>query len=840
MSPLIKNRIPYYFFLLGILLCSQAAAQLRVISGKVTDANTKQPLSFCSVYALHSGNGVITDEDGSYSITLSDKIDSIAISMVGYSPVMKAVSKQKLQVVNFEAQPSAASMGEVSISAQSKYTRAQRLVRLVIKNKSKHNVYDKDNFQSRVYDKVELDLKNIPEKIQNSKLLEPIAFVLSHMDSTLDKQKYLPVYLSETIADFYFNKRPEKERYEYRAIKSSGFNNESVLTYIDNLYKRINVYDNLIKLIDINFISPVADNALNLYKYSIIDTMLIEGHQCIQVQFSQIQYGTNTFNGFMWIADSTYALKSMTMHMDKSASINFVNKFQITQNFEITGNSFLPSKNILFIDLNIPAMKKMGVIARKTTLFRDFIFNNKFIDTAFNKKLKDIAYVTNINNDSSYWNENRFEPLTTSEQFVYTLMDTLPKIPAVIKYTKIIDGLSSGYYTVGNIDLGNIWSVYTNNIVEGSRFNIGAKTNWRFNKNIQLKSYVGASTKDKRVRYFMGSIFVLDRKQWSTLRLRYSNDIASAYDYDDEVDQNSLFASFFRRVDFTETRLVNNREANIFFNKFFANGFGFKIEARSTELTPFFNVYYTHDHFTPYIIIKPGTNKSYKSNEISFTLRYVYREKFITQHFRRGSLGSNYPIVNLTYTKGFKGGSGLLRSDFNYNKWDINIQHDLSLGRLGQLSYSLQSGHTKGILPIVLLDVLKGNDTYFYNPYAFNNMNRYEFVVDRYASILLEQNFGNFPFNYIPAIKKLKWRSLATFKGVIGDMTEENKIANGYYDTTIPYHFTVPNKEPYMEVGIGIENILRLLRIDAIWRLNYLQNKNVPTLGILGSVQFKF
>ncbi len=152
----------------------------------------------------------------------------------------------------------------------------------------------------------------------------------------------------------------------------------------------------------------------------------------------------------------------------------------------------------------------------------------------------------------------------------------------------------------------------------------------------------------------------------------------------------------------------------------------------------------------------------------------------------------------------------------------------------------MQAGITKGILPILLLEVQKGNDTYYNNPYAFNNMNRYEFVSDKYASILLQQNFGSFPFNYIPAIKKWKWRSLVTFKSVIGNMTEENKVANGYYDPTIDYHFTIPNRVPYMEAGVGIENIFKLLRLDAVWRLNYLQNKNVPAFGILGSVQFKF
>lgn len=828
-------------FCVAILLIfsSSSIAQERIITGRVTDAKTKLPLGSCSVYAIHSGNGVITNEDGMYSLNIPGKIDSIAISMVGYTAVIKAVSKQDNQVINFEVQTAQGSMEEVAVSARSKYSKAQRLVRLVIKHKGKNDIYENNNFRTKVYDKIELDIKNISQKIQSSKLLKPLRFVLNNMDSTTDNQKYLPVYLSETIADFYYKKKPEKERYDFTAIKSSGLDNQSILTYIDGLYKKINVYNNLIKLVDINFVSPIADNALGLYNYHINDTMSIDGHQCIQVQFSQIQYGTNTFNGFMWIVDTTYALKSMTMHMDKSASINFVNKFEITQNFELQGSKFLPSKNILYIDLNIPAMKKMGVIAKKTTLFQNFNLNDPSIDTAFAKKAKDIASIT-IKTDTAYWRQNRFENLTKTENSVYRLMDTLNKIPAIVTYGKIIDVLSSGWYNAGNIDLGNIYGIYYSDRIEGSRFTAGFRTHSTLSDKFRLKGYLGYSTKDAKFRYSLGTLFILDKKQWSTLNIVHSDDIAASYDHDDELDQNSIFASLLRRIKSTEIRLVNNKQLDIYYNKFFANGFGVKLETRSSTLTPYFNTYFTHDKFTPYIISKPGDYGDYKTNELAFTVRYVYKEKFIIEHFRRGSLGSNYPIINLTYTKGFKVNSPFLKSDFDYNKWKINITHDFSAGRIGQLSYILEAGITKGILPIVFLDVQKGNDTYYYNSYAFNNMNRYEFVADKYASVSLQNNFGSFPFNYLPGIKKFKWRSLFTFKSVLGNMSEQNRNANAYYNPTINYHFKIPNNAPYMEAGVGIENIFRLLRLDAIWRLNYLGDPKVPKFGILGSIQFKF
>ena len=181
-----------------------------------------------------------------------------------------------------------------------------------------------------------------------------------------------------------------------------------------------------------------------------------------------------------------------------------------------------------------------------------------------------------------------------------------------------------------------------------------------------------------------------------------------------------------------------------------------------------------------------------------------------------------------------------MKSDFNFSKWNLYLEHKFPDGRIGNLSYIIDAGITNGTLPIVLLNVLKGNDTYYYNKYAFNNMNRFEFVTDKYVSLSVEQNFGSFPFKFIPALKRLKWRSLITFKGVIGGMSEANKIANGYYDSTISYHFTVPDKEPYMETGVGIDNIFHSLRIDGVWRLDYQKNPGVPKFGIKASVEFKF
>jgi hypothetical protein len=792
----------------------------------------------CSIYSLNSGNGVITDEKGKFTFPINDKTDSIAISMIGYKTVSKAVSKAPEQVINFEAQPASGSMAEVVVSVKSKYTKAQRLILKVIKNKDRNDAFNNKTFQCQVYDKIEVDLKNIPEKIQNNRLMKPLAFAFNNMDTTPDHQKILPVYLSETNSNYYYRRNPEKDIYEYTAIKSSGLDNQSILTYVDGLYKKINIYNNNIKLADVNFVSPISDNALNYYDYHILDTVFFGNHSCIQVQFSPLHFGSNTFNGYLWIADTSFAIKSLVMHMDKNANINFVNKFEISQFYDADNqDKFLPQKTILYIDLVAPIKKKTGVIATKTTLYKNIILNNEFIDTAFEKKIIPMSAFTG--DTSNKTPVQRFEPLSKSENSIYLLMDTLTKIPAVVTYGKIISAIGTGYYTVGNIDLGDIYYLYTNNIVEGNRFTFGLQTNPGFNSHIQLRGYAGYATRDKQLRYFLRSIFVLNPKKWTTLNLELSSDLTGTYDHNDELDQNSIFASFLRRVKYTQTRLLNSKYAKASWQKYVNNDVAIGAAINHNVLTPFFDVYYTHNDFKPYLNNISETN-SYGVSEATLSLRYSHKEKFITQHYRRGSLGSNYPIITLAYTKGLKINDGLFKSDFDFSKWNFYLQHDLTDGRIGQLSYTIDAGVTNGVLPIVLLNVLKGNDTYYYNKYAFNNMNRFEFVTDKYVSLAVQQSFGSFPFKYFPLLKRLKWRSLVTFRGVIGGMSEANKIANGYYDTTINYHFTIPDKEPYIESGVGIDNIFHLIRIDAVWRMNYLNNPGISKFGIKGSIDVKF
>jgi len=171
---------------------------------------------------------------------------------------------------------------------------------------------------------------------------------------------------------------------------------------------------------------------------------------------------------------------------------------------------------------------------------------------------------------------------------------------------------------------------------------------------------------------------------------------------------------------------------------------------------------------------------------------------------------------------------------------------------MGYTSYQFTAGKIFGKLPFLLLENFPGNETFFYNRYSFNRMNEYEFTADTYASLLLTHHFDGIFFNRVPLLRKLKLRELITAKVAVGSLSEENRNAN--YDSSGAYKnfgdlfakWNLPDwqlqtpsiQKPYVEVGVGIENILRIFRIDAVWRLTY--NDKPGRVGIRTGMQLVF
>ncbi len=235
--------------------------------------------------------------------------------------------------------------------------------------------------------------------------------------------------------------------------------------------------------------------------------------------------------------------------------------------------------------------------------------------------------------------------------------------------------------------------------------------------------------------------------------------------------------------------------------------------------------------------------KEIKTSEFGVTLRYAPNEQFYQTSIYREPILNKYPIFTLSYDIGSK---GIFESEYNYHNLSLKIQKLLFLSPLGYSKVSFEAGKIFGTLPYPLLNIHRANQTYAYQFESYNLMNFLEFVSDQYASLHIYHNFEGILFNRIPLLNKLKWREVATFKGLWGSLENKNDPALN------PEIFKFPldengkkltyslEKAPYIEASIGIANILKFFRVDYIVRLNYLDHPDISRSGLRGRFKIEF
>ncbi len=813
-------------------LINTALAQTITVSGKVSDAHTEETLPYSSVYIKGTTIGTTTDDQGLYSISFSVAADTIVFSSVGYTTLKLPLTKALQQTFNVELDRANYSLATTTIFAGE--DPAVTIFKKVQKNKS-HNDKDKlSSYQYEVYNKLEVDVNKINDKMKNNKLLKPFNFVYHYMDSTSEEKPYLPMYLTESISDFYARKSPKAKKEIIKASRLAGGNNESISQFLGSMYQDVNIYDNRMSLLGVDFISPIAAGGLFYYKYVLVDSMYLDGRKCYKVSFHPKREGQNTFIGDLWINDTTWAVKRLSMTMSKGANINYISRMSLYQDYvPVTDSVWLCKKDKFVVDFISPKKNSPGLIGRKTTSYKNILANNPQIDTVFKDKMDIVTINGATEKQDDYWNQIRHDTLSKNEKNIYKLVDTIQSLPIYKTYSQVLTTLGSGYFPSGKVEFGPWYYLFAKNRIEGYRVGFGLESTNLFSKKVLLSAYGAYGFKDLTYKFDLKGIWVPIKKPRLEFRSRYLKDIITYNQLPEELGENNVFGFLMRRVPYP-AKLTGNEEFQFSVLKEWMLGWSEKVSLVQSQLHPYFDLKSQNNFNGPF-----GT---YNNAEVILTSRFAYREKFISGEFLRASIGSDYPIVSVELHKGMK---GWLASKYNYQKVRIQIDDNFRTGIIGSFYYSIiaEKVWNKDPMPIFLLGVMPGNDTYYFDKYAFNNMNRYEFVADEYISVRLNEYLGGFPFNYVPAMKKLKWRTFLGGKMVWGNMNQRNKDYNGYIDGQTVNPFEIPAHQPYIELGTGIENIFKVLRIDAVWRLNYLEPTKylyASPLGIKASLQVEF
>lgn len=822
---------------IGILLLGLPAinsiAQVKKIAGTIKDKQSDEPIPFASVILKKTGQGILTDSLGKFTLFPERWLanDTLEIMSVGYKIALVPLpEKQDSFFINLKMEVLPPT---VEATVKSKYNRALWFWNKIISRKPYNDRTRWDNYAYEIYNKLELDLDNInKQKLGKNKLLKPLDFVLVFVDSTSEERPFLPVYLTETLSDYFYQKDPKKAYEVLKAAKVDGVDNESLVKQLGGMYQNINVYNDFIPVFDKQFISPFNSNGDRYYNFKLLDTQYLNKKRLVHFRFTPKQKGGDVFTGDCWVHDTSFAIQKITLRPAADANINYIGDLTLIQEFRLINDSIWFLYKDKFVADIIPLGKnKLALKGRKTTTYKHVVLNDTATTLVLQKtkKAEQVDVKKNLlDQPDSFWTNNRHEELNKNEQTVYKVLDTLEKNPTFIRYRNTLNFLTTGTKDIGNITIGPWFYWISGNNYEGTRVRWDLATNKGFNKHLYLHGYLGYGFKDERYKGKIEARYLLNRNPWTYLHASYRNDFDNGQVYYDQLSTDNLFATGFRRPGIP-FKFQRAEETKIEFYKETHSGLAVGLTASSKQYEALENL--------PGKELFPAVQGSqFNSFETMLRLRFAYLERTIEDGFYRVTLGSDFPIVDARFTHGWP---GVLKSSYQYNKIDVSISDYLKLPPYGTLYYNIFGGKVFGTVPYQFLEIQPGNELYYYNKYAFNLMKRFEFITDKFIGFNVEHNFGNGLFRYIPLTRKLKFRQFWSAKGVIGDLSTENRQLNFVGN----YPFKSLDNKMYLELGTGIDNIFKLFRLDFVWRvLPVSQSKEPETarFGLFGSFRVSF
>jgi hypothetical protein len=814
------------------LLSLHLMGQKTKIMGHVFDGSTNEPIPFVNVVLVGTTKGTLTNFEGQYAIEFTEEIDSVKATLIGYTPQSSPVLMHQFQTIDFILKPSALTLEEVTIRYSG--NPAEKILEKVIEHKDRNTLQSFDSYQYEAYTKIELAANNITDRLKNRKLLKPFQFVFSYVDtSTINGKSYLPVFITETLSEVYFRRSPRSKKEVIRANRISGFDNESLAQFLGNLSEEINIYKNHIPIFEKNFVSPIADFGLDYYKYYLVDSTFLESQWCYHIMFKPRRKQELTFTGSFWVADTSYAIREIDMEIAGDANINFVNDMAVRQEYHWTDNRFwMLTRDEMIADFNIieNTNKVVGFFGHRTSSYRNFVFDQPENKRIFSLPADVFVEPDAQEKDNGYWDEVRHEELTESEQGIYTMVDSIKKIPLFNTYVDIVYTITNGYLPWGKVEIGPYSKLFSYNQIEGARFRIGGRTSNQFSKKLQLEAYLAYGTRDGRFKYGGEVIYMFNNNPRRNIVASYKHDYEQLGLSPNAFSTDNILSSIFSRG--PNNKLTRVHEYKLSYEYEWFNGLTNRIHFSHRELFPLGG--------TTFVIFPNGPASAEPmanifTSEISLDTRISFGERFVTGAFYRYTLSSDYPIFLFRYEYGIP---GLFGSDYEYHKLTVNIEQWFNFSTLGWSKYLIEGGKIWGRLPYPLLKIHDGNQTFLYDAFASNLMNYYEFVSDQYVSVTFTHHFDGLLFNHLPLIRKLKWREVAHVRCVYGTLKDSNRDYSAF-----PGQLRSFAAKPYWEAGVGIENIFRIVRVDAIWRMSHLndiKNPNPTKFGLFVSLYFSF
>ena len=695
------------------------------------------------------------------------------------------------------------------------------------------------------YEKTLVGINNFNGKFEKGLLGKQAKFMEQYVDtSPVTGARLLNLILKEKASVKLMSQDPKADKEIILATKQVGIdemiNQDNIKVLLDDVIKEVDVYNSDINLLSNRFVSPLSSIGPDFYKYYLTDTVFIGEDECIELSFAPHNPQSMGFNGKIYVlaGDTSMFIKRITMRTPHDINLNYLRNLYLNQSFV---KDSLNNRHKTFDDIVVEMRIIPGtpeIYARKTTNYDNFSYQHRedFKDL-YQKLGSEISLTDSIDATAQFWDEKRMVPLNPNENRMQNMRGDWRKVPLFYWSEKVIGLLESGYvgtWKPSKVDLGPINSLVSYSSSQGVRLRLGGMTTAALNPHLFLSGYVAYATKTHLWRYGGIVEYSIPKKK------RFANEwpkngFYASYYYDSElIGERYLFTNAYNIV-LSLTRKSNNLWVDRKIARFgyileLPNNFSFEAGVKYSQLISTPNV--------PFILA--GSSKqipSFRQGNFNVSFRWAKGEKFVQGRSHRHAVNMDPWVIKLTHEFGPK---GLFGAAYTTNVTEISLQKRLWFSAFGYMDLLAKAGKVWSAVYFPSLLWPNANLSYTIQPESYSLLDPMEFANDAYGALDLTY-FGNgILFNRIPGINKLKLREVVTFKGLMGTLSNRNNPK--YNDELLKFPSDAlamkMKTTPYMEVGVGIDNILTVLRVDYVWRLTYRDNPGVDHSGIRVSLHF--
>lgn len=852
-----KKSILYLLYILLILilpttLAAQSEDEKMRIHGKITDAYTKKAIPYVSVKIKNSPNGSSSNDSGNFSFYSVVSKDTLIISSLGYDEMSIPITATTKMPLKISLKQTDYDLPEVVIKPQKeKYSKknnpAVELARRLIERRNNNSPLSKEFYSRERHEKLNIALNDFDTSNGNP-FGKNFKFIEEYIDTShITGKPILHISARELIATDYHRNKPERSRRHIKARRRNGiddiFSTGEIEALYEEIFKDVDIFQDNISLFNSKFVSPLSKLGPTFYRYYIMDTIQVDGDTCVALAFSPFNVESYGFTGHIYVTnDTTLFIKKVEMNTPHEISMNFVETLDIRQEFKRTDDGTrLLEKETLTAELKV-VNALTGFYANREVVYRDHSFqSNEFAERILSSPAEVIEDDNSMSKSDEYWGEHGFNQVSKKERSVGDLMKALRANPFYYWTEKCVSFLFTGWVPIKKVNpplfYGPVNTTVSHNGLEGWRLRTGAMTSAYLNPYLFGKFYVAYGFDDHKWKYMGEMEYSFKKKKEHpnefpihSLRLRYESDI---YQYGQNylyTNKDNLFISLKRQDD---DKIGYVQKAELTYTKEFYNHFSFDITMRhrtdiASRFIPFERTQ-TTDGVTTSTFVNDVTRA-----EIEVGLRYAPKEKFMQTKWDRNSVTPEHPVFTLSHRAGFK---GILGSEFNYHHTEFGFYKRFWFSAFGYTDCIIKAGKVWNKVPYPMLIIPNANLSYTIQRESYSLMNAMEFFNDEYASWDLTYNMNGLIFNRIPYISKLNLREMLSFRGMFGHLTQKNRPdpLNSGELFTFPYenyeqHYL--DTMPYMEVGVGIANIFKVLRVDYVHRLTYRNLPNIDKWGI--------